>query len=124
MARDTRGFSVPLNDIAPLVDDGAEYSAIGIVELKLLQHSNEISLSLDPISNSLGSVTHWQFRYGPHASASRKILGSVVLTAKVDRGNDVKIRHVVVDGSSQWVIRRNLTSKTNILYAHTNVIQF
>lgn len=53
-----------------------------------------------------------------------KILGYTVLVSECDRGGDVNIRHIVVERSSQWVIRRNVIPKTNILQIDRNVAQF
>lgn len=117
--------SVTLDDaVGPLVDDGAEYSALGIVELKLFEELyRDTNTEMDPIPASLEGVNHWQFGVGEHASESRRILGSVVLTAKSDSGRHVRIRHLVVEGSSQWVIGRNVTSKANLLHVGKNAIE-
>lgn len=90
----------------PLVDDGAPYSGLGIVELRAL--AGELlprwNGSLDQIPESVRSTPYWQYGSGQHASAKRKILVSVVLSTSSDQGNRIDIRHLVIEGSSQWVI--------------------
>lgn len=49
-------------DVGPLVYDGAEFSAIGLIELNfLLDAGPSLGLVLDSISETLNSATHWQF---------------------------------------------------------------
>ena len=110
------------NDVlGPLVDDGAPYSAIGYIELQLLLNSvNDVEI--DPMPSCLENATQWQYGSGEHSSAPRKILGSYVLTLISDNGNEVRIRHLVLDGSSQWVIGKNVTGKCDILHAKQNAL--
>ena len=112
--------------IGPLVDDGAPYSAIGMAELKLLlEHSaGDGDIELDDIPEALDGHTHWQYGTGQHASARRPILGSVKIDARSDGGATVSIRHLVLDGSSQWVIGKNVTQHANILHMAENALQF
>ena len=58
----------------PLVDDGAPYSAIGLVELKVLASQLRLSqpIKLEKIPESLNDHTHWQYGTGDHSSATRK----------------------------------------------------
>lgn len=79
---------------------------------------------LDAVPDVLGDYTLWQYDSGSHASAARIALGSVILTAKSDSGLDVNIRHLVFDGSSQWVIGENVTKHASILHVEQNVIDF
>lgn len=111
------------NMYGPLVDDGAEYSAIGTIELKLI-FNVDVNEDLDNIPNSLQGHTHWQYGQGAHASDARQILGSTVLSVKADSGTIINIRHVVVEGSSQCVIGRNVTSLTNLIHIEKNAIEF
>lgn len=110
----------------PLLDDGAPYSAIGLVELDPL--TDHIGLSPKPqlggILPALEGHTHWQHGTGEHASPARRILGSVVLSAKSDQGNPVRITHLVLDGSWQWIVDRNVTRKANIEHIGRNVQVF
>ena len=111
--------------LGPLVDDGAPYSAIGNIELRLLQDQfgYEIDAQFDSIPDSLDGHTHWQYGIGQHSSAPRRILGSVLLSAQADSGRKVNIRHLVLDGSSQWVIGRNVTSNANLIHVGKNALQ-
>lgn len=100
MARATHGNDELSEDIGSLVDEGAEYSVIGMIELKLLLNADSSSdLALDHISHSPNGVTPWQFGTGQHPSASRKTLGSTVLTAESSNGQNINIRHIVIEGS-------------------------
>ena len=114
------------NNLGPLLDDGAPYSAIGFVELQLLRQHIGLTTepNINPIPSSLQGHTHWQYGTGRHSSAARRILGSIVLNALTDTGTTVNIRHLVLDGSSQWVIGRNVTSKANIRHLQNDAIQF
>lgn len=96
----------------PLVDDGAPYSAIGINELQFLVNKSKPSeVFIDEKPEDMSRYDFWQYGSGSHSSQKRKILGSTVLYVKSDNGNKVSIRHLVIDGSSHWVVGRNLTRK-------------
>ena len=99
--------------LGPLVDDGAPHSAIGVAELSLLTgiqcKSHQSPLRLDPKPDHLAEYDWWQYGKGSHSSGRRRILGSVNITAISDSGRDVLIRHLVVAGSSQWLIGRNIS---------------
>jgi len=111
--------------LGPLVDDGAPYSAIGLVELRLLlDRFGQKATDLEPIPSSFAGSTYWQYGSGDHSSAPRRILRSIVLAATSDSGREVLIRHLVLDGSSQWVIGKNVTQKANILHLSKNALQF
>lgn len=73
-------------ELGPLVDSGAPYAAIGLFELNLLADHVGIRSNpkLDAIPNSLKGHTHMQYGDGEHASVPRRILGSIVLTARSD----------------------------------------
>lgn len=110
----------------PLVDDGAPYSAIGQVELMLLRNHLGMNdkVQLEPIPDALNGYTHWQYGVGKHSSDARPILGSVEVNARTDSGREVMIRHLVLDGSSQWVIGKNVTRRSDILHAERNAVRF
>lgn len=118
--------SVQKQDIGPLVDDGAPYSAIGLTELHILKDQllSNFTGKLDTIPTSLNVRTFWQYGCGNHASAKRRILGSILLTALSDDCSPIHIRHLVLEGSSQWLIGRNITGKSNIMHIGTNAIVF
>ena len=79
---------------------------------------------LTPIPDALDGHTHWQYGTEEHSSSRRRILGSVMFTATSDSGLNVFIRHLFLDGSSQWVIGKNVTQKANILQIGKNALQF
>eukprot|EP00171_Calliarthron_tuberculosum_P022021 IDg22021t1 len=112
--------------LGPLLDDGAPYSGIGINEFKLIQPFvlPNWSGKLDAIPESVADRPYWQYGTGSHSSELRKIIGSLVLNAISDQGDSVEVRHLVIDGSSQWVIGRNVTRFCDIIHVGENLIRF
>ena len=51
-------------------------------------------------------------------------MGSIVLTTTSDKNIPVQITHLVLDGSAQWVIGRNVTSRSNIEHIEQNALVF
>ena len=94
---------VQKKDVGPLFDDGAPYSAIGLTELHILKQQILLNFTgtLDNIPSSLNARCFWQYGCGNHASAKRRILGSVLLTALSDDDSLIRILHQVLEGSSQ-----------------------
>lgn len=80
-------------------------------------------IELDSIPASLQAVTHWQYGTGQHASASQKTSKCLPLSPITDTGNAPAIRHLVVEGSSEWVTGRNVTARSDILHVSRNAIQ-
>lgn len=106
----------------PLLDDGAPYSGLGEKELEalapvLLPFWDKV---YEPIPASVASCPLWQYGSGTHSSKARKIVGSVVLCATSDQGSPVEIRHLVIEGSSQWIIGRNVTRHCDIEHIRSN----
>ena len=100
----------------PLLDDAAPYSGMGTDEFELLA---PILLpnwngEYEPLPESVSNRPYWQYGSGNHASESRRIIGSVMLFARTDLGNCVDIRHLIIEGSSQWLIGKNVTKHCNI----------
>lgn len=112
------------DELGPLVDDGAPYSEIVLVELNLFVDHLPSNPILETIPESLKEHTHCQYGTGRHASPARRILESIVLTAESDNRNPVRITHLLLDGSSQWVIGRNVTRKANIEHINRNALVF
>lgn len=79
---------------------------------------------LEKIPSSLKGHKHWQYGTGRQASPDRRITGSTVLTAISDNGNPVKVTRLVLKGSSQWVIGRNVTRKANKEHLERNSLAF
>lgn len=101
--------SMPVS-AGPVVDVGAPHSAIGLTKLRIFQSDDHSTfLKLDPKPAALRSYKYWQLGIGNHSSDRRPILGSVKLSLISDSGNEIQICHLVVQGSSQWVLGRNLT---------------
>ena len=110
----------------PLVDNAAPYCALGIVELKALspQILPDWNGKLDVIRKALNDCAFWQYGSGKQASPKRRILGSVLLSAKPDLVTPIQIRHLVLEGSSSWVIGRNVTRVCNIIHIGSNRLEF
>ena len=118
------GSSYPKNnpphcDLGPMLDDGAPYSALGIIELKMLRPI----IDMDPIPSPISEFEYWQFGSGAHSSAAKPILGSTNIKCKSDHGSPISIRHIIVQGSSPWVIGRNITRLCDIIHINGHYIR-
>lgn len=104
----------------PIFDDGAPYVYTGIVDLRILADNTGFKeeFELRPITVSLGRRMHYQHGTGRNASSCRRIIGSGSITAKYESGRDIEISHIVLEGSSQWLIRRNLTTRDDSEQVH------
>ena len=102
----------------PCVDDGAPYSGLGEVEADKLFANSGMNWRdcLEPIPAHISNRPFWQYGAGEHSSLAKPIIGSIMLQMLTDNNNVIEIRHLIIQGSSQWVIGRNLTSKTNIVH--------
>ena len=107
--------------LGPMVDDGAPYSALGSTELRLLGMTDD---SLDPIPESISSFKFWQFGSGAHSSPAKPILGSKNINFKSYSGQMITICHIVVSGSSPWLIGRNVTTNCDIIHLNGHFIRF
>lgn len=93
--------------------------------LLLRQHSGLFKdISLDCIPDALYGHTNWQYGTGQHASMPRHMLRYISRDAISDNGKKIYIKHLVLDGSSQWFIDKNVTNNANILHANRSAIQF
>ena len=110
----------------PMVDDGAPYCGMGLEELLKLATSIMPNWNgkLEPLPSSIISRPWWQYGKGNHASQAKKILGSVMLSLRSNEGSVLRLRHLIIEGSSPWLIGRNVTAKGNILHASGNRIEF
>ena len=77
-----------------------------------------------PLPTAISHFRYWQFGSGQHASPAKPIRGSTMLRFRSDAGNEIEIRHIVIDGSSPWVIGRNVTRKCDIVHINGNYIRF
>lgn len=113
-------------EIGPLLDDGAPYSAIGEVELKLMLEENNMQYpeKLNPKPIALDGYTKLPYGSGSHSSKARDIFGSIVLTVLSERKCPVHITHLVLSGSSQWIIGRNVTRMCKIDHLERNALLF
>ena len=86
-----------------LINDFAPYSGIVFHELKLLLPYLKINRNgkMNPPAKALAGRTLWQYGSGNHISEKRRILGSLIITAILDRGTNIEITHVVIGESSE-----------------------
>ena len=112
--------------LGPLLDDGAPYSGMGLEEILLLKHTimPTFNGNLDPLPAAVVCRPFWQYGSGKHASSRRKILGSILLSLLSDQGVKVEIRHLIIEGSSPWIIGRNVTRHSDIIHRKGNYLHF
>eukprot|EP00171_Calliarthron_tuberculosum_P001315 IDg1315t1 len=117
--------SIPADFVGPLLDDGAPYSGIGLSEFRLLQKVliPDWKGKFDSIPTEIAESPFWQYGTGNHASESRRILGSVVMRATLSNSTTVDIRHLIIEGSSQWLIGRNVTKHCDIVHIGGNYLR-
>ena len=111
--------------IGPLLDDGAPYSGMGMREFRAIQPMvlPNWSGKLHKLPDTIADRPFWKYGSGAHSSEVRRILGSVYLNATTDEGVSVRIRHLIIEGSSQWVIGRNVTRYCDIVHIKNNLLQ-
>ena len=73
---------------------------------------------------SISKFRFWQFGTGAHSSPAKPILGSTFLKFKADSGQMIKICHIVVSGSSPWLIGSNVTTNCDIIHLKGHYIRF
>jgi len=111
--------------IGPLCDDGAPYCGIGLIEFNLIQPyvAPEFKGTFEELPESIRSRPFWQYGDGKHKSAAKAIVGSIMFTALSDQGNYIRMRHLIIEGSSQWLIGRNVTKSCDILHIGKNLLK-
>lgn len=105
-----------------MVHNGASYSAIGFADLHYLstQFIPQWTEELESVPIDFFISALWPYGTGNLKIEPRQILGWVVLTEMSPDGTDLYIRHLVIDGSSNWVTGHNVTSRRNILQLDGN----
>lgn len=113
------------SSIGPLFDDGAPYSGIWLEEFKIVQKlvCPSWNGNFEKLPELVLLRPFWKYGIGSHASKSRRIIGSVLISARSDQGDEINIRHLVIEGSSQWVTGRNVTQKCNIVRIGKNELE-
>lgn len=106
-----------LSELGPLVDNGAPFCPVGNVELRAMSKRlfNQ-KWVIGEKSPELSEFDFWQYGSGSHSSSSPRIVGSVALSAVTNNGKPVSIRHLVIEGSSQWILGRKVIRKCHILH--------
>lgn len=109
-----------------IVDGGAPYYAIGVTEICVLRSSLGFPRlkHYDPMFSSLAQYKSWKYGEGSNLREERPILGSVNLNCRSDLGRSVVIHHLIIAGSSQWLICRNVTCACNQLRIDGHRVQF
>lgn len=77
----------------------------------------------DELTSEIAERPYWQYGRGEHSSERRKIIGSLLFSASTDSGSVVNNRHLIIYGSSKWIVGRNVTKKYNINHIDKNVLQ-
>lgn len=72
------------------------------------------------LSTYFSDCSRWQDEIGDHDSESHHIPGSIVLDSITPDGATLKIIHLGLDGWSQWVVSRNVSSRSYIMLLHGN----
>lgn len=108
-----------------MVDNEAPYIAISLSNLcaladYLLQNWCD---TLDAVPAAFSDCPYWQYRSGSRASEVHAILGSVFLVAFAPDSTSLRIRHLVLDGESQCVIGRDVTSRAGIFQLGLSFLQ-
>ena len=89
--------------VGPLLDNAAPYRGIGFHELNILPtyYNTNWNGKLDLPPESVSDRSHWQYGSGKNSSVSRHMLGSVIISACLEDGTAINIKHSVIEGSSQ-----------------------
>lgn len=108
-----------------LLDDGAPYTMIGKYELQVVPQSllPDWKGESEPLSKHLARCSHWQYGSGEHSSTENVILRSNVKTVASAGGTLILILYVVLDGSSERVVGRNLTKYADILHSKPDCVR-
>lgn len=82
------------------MDDGAQYSGIGMVELSMIKElvTSGWHGDLDPWPASVADTSYWQYGNSDHSSKARPIIGSIVLQIQTNHNNIADIHHLVIKG--------------------------
>lgn len=118
---DTSLSSSAPTGLEPNVDDGAPYYAIGKAELEILLWCK---VKLQPMTSEIFEFKFWQLDSGEHAGKSEPIHGTHCLRSTADFRLPVSIWHVIVPGSTPWIVRRNVTSSYDIIHVASVHILF
>lgn len=100
-----------------LDNKSARYSVIGNTELRI--HSRQLvkgDITMHPKPRELRRFDFWQFGAGSNSSDRRAILGYIVYYMLSDNEKVVAVCHLVIDGSSQWVLGQKGMSMCNIIH--------
>lgn len=77
---------------------------------------------LEPLPHLFVDGPFWKYRIGALSSEPRRMIGSENIVARSENGIFLRILHLFLDGSSQWMLGRNATSRANIIQLDENVI--
>lgn len=68
--------------------------------------------------------THWKYGTGVHWSTARRIIWSRVLVSMPYHCYPVRITHMVLEGSFEWVIGRTVSRNANLDHMQQNCVYF
>lgn len=78
---------------------------------------------MDHVRKHLARYSHWQYGLGEHSSAKEAFLGSTVIRVLSDSGSKILICNVVLNGSLQWIVGRNVPKKAEVFHCNCNWIR-
>lgn len=108
--------------VGPLVDDAAPYSAIGEMELHIIEKQVLHLPVLEPKLKIFANHDTWQYGSEDHDSQRKLILGSVEIFVKTYNDDLISICHLVIHGSSGWVVGPNITRLYTIEHIDSNAL--
>lgn len=106
-----KSLQLPVTDfknVGPLVDDGAPFNAIGEMEVHLIFNDLNNMPVLEPKPDQLAAFDTRQYVTGTHSSQQIAIVCYVEQYARDDDDQLLPISHLVISGSSGWVIGGNV----------------
>lgn len=108
----------------PMVEGGAPYSAIGVVEPSLICSSPDqrSPSNLDPLPPPVSHLKWWQYGARQHSSPRRNILASVTVSCLIDSGQVINICHLVVDDPNNELMVKTLHA--NVIVCTSAIIAF
>lgn len=78
-------------------------------------------MKVDSLPNDIAHFQYCQYGRGMHYSDSPKLIACFI-EYKYTNNMSVKVGHLVIKGSSQWVFGRNVTRKFDIIHIGVNII--
>lgn len=112
--------------LMPLVEDAAPYRGTGFHESVKMQDviMHVWSGTLEPLTRIIRDQSCSQYTRGSHASKARRTLSFVAKKMLSNKGPPVRIRHLIIGGSSIWVIGSSVKAGANVSHEDGNYLGF